>query len=96
MQEGLIVVRAPNSQLDRRKDLEQRVLVSRIDELKEMIEDLKSLAERQAVHIERLEAKVTHLETRHEVVHQGLTALFRSLEAGNASIWTKISRSLNP
>ncbi len=97
MKEGLIVVQSNDSK-DRRKDLEQRVLVSRIDELRKEIGTLHSVVVAQQAQIQALAETVAASAEREERMFEALTAAITpSGEKPSGSVlWSKLARSLNP
>lgn len=97
MKEGLIVVQSNNSK-DRRKDLEQRVLVSRIDELRNEIGNLHSVVVAQQAQIQTLtETVAVSAERERKLFEELTTALSPAGEKPSGSpLWSKLARSLNP
>lgn len=97
MKEGLIVVQSNDSK-DRRKDLEQRVLVSRIDELRKEIGALCSMVVAQQEQIQTLTEAVTASTEREQRLFEELTTLLSptSDKPSGSVLWSKLARSLNP
>jgi hypothetical protein len=97
MKEGLIVVQG-NDPKDRRKDLEQRVLVSRIEDLRKEIATLHSVVVAQQAQIQTLtETVAASAERERKSFEELTTALSPAGEKPSGSLlWSKLARSLNP
>ncbi|GMV89150.1 MAG: hypothetical protein AMXMBFR81_20810 [Chthonomonas sp.] len=97
MREGLIVVQSNDSK-DRRKDLEQRVLVSRIDELRSEIGTLHSVVVAQQAQIQTLTETVAASAGQEQKMFEELTTSPSPSDEkpSGSPLWSKLARSLNP